>query len=72
MRIAMDSVSWANYWFTDRIAGEDSTLSPEGLLGDAGNPAKGAGEGVGFGSMRRDIGQDSRKPRRVWKNEGAV
>ena len=59
-----------SYWFTDRVAGECSALSPAGLSEDFGNPAKGAGGGVGFGFMERDVGKDGRRGLRLQDKSG--
>ena len=67
MRFKRKDRARENYGFTDRIAGECSTISPTGVSGEYGNPAKRAGRGVGFGSMGRDSGQDSRKLLRGWR-----
>ena len=61
-----------DWWFPNGIAGERSTLSPAGLSGDSGNPAKGAGGGVGFGYLGRDFGEDGRRSRRLQDNSRGV
>ena len=55
----------ANYWITDRIAEDCSTLSPAGISGESGFCVIMAGNGVGFSGRAQETCEKPRDAGRI-------